>query len=210
MSKLRPEFFRREDESPDGQFYRQPRLVNHIDDDALKRVEALYEELLPAGGHILDLMASYESHLSNKVGRVTGLGLNEAELEHNRRLSDYLVFDLNRSESLPFETATFDGAVCTVSVQYMTRPSETFAEVARTLREGAPFVVTFSNRMFPTKAVLVWRSSDDEAHIRLVGQYFGETAAFGKVHVRRSVPRRGDPIYALWAFKEREPQLGFN
>ena len=33
----------------------------------------------------LDLMASYESHLSNKVGRVTGLGLNEAELEHNRR-----------------------------------------------------------------------------------------------------------------------------
>ena len=52
MSRLRPEFFRREDESPDGQFYRQPRLVNHIDDAALKRVEALYDELLPAGGHI--------------------------------------------------------------------------------------------------------------------------------------------------------------
>ena len=210
MSRLRPEFFRREDESPDRQFYRQPRLVNHIDDAALKRVEALYDELLPAGGHILDLMASYESHLSNKVGRVTGLGLNEAELEHNRRLSGFVVFDLNRSESLPFETAAFDGAVCTVSVQYMTRPSETFMEVARTLRDGAPFVVTFSNRMFPTKAVLVWRASDDEAHVRLVKHYFQSTAAFGKVHLRHSVPRTGDPIFALWAYKEREPQPGFN
>ena len=210
MVKLRPEFFRREDESPDGQFYRFPRLVNHIDNAALERVEALYDEILPAGGHVLDLMASYESHLSDKVGRVTGLGLNEEELEHNRRLSDYVVFDLNRSDKLPFETATFDGAVCTVSVQYMTRPSDTFLEVARSLKDGAPFVVTFSNRMFPTKAVLVWRASDDEAHIRLVTHYFQGVAAFGKVHVRRSVPRTGDPIYALWAYKEKEPQPGFN
>ena len=49
----------------------------------------------------------------------------------------------------------------TVSVQYMTHPLEAFAEVGRVLKPGAPFIVTFSNRMFPTKAVAIWQNLDD-------------------------------------------------
>jgi ubiquinone/menaquinone biosynthesis C-methylase UbiE len=63
------------------------------------------------------------------------------------------VHDLNSGGPLPFEENTFDAVLCAVSVQYLTRPVETFGEVARVLKPGAPFIITFSNRCFPTKAV---------------------------------------------------------
>jgi hypothetical protein len=90
--------------------------------------------------------------------------------------------------------------VCTVSVQYLTQPVAVFAEVARCLRPGAPFLVAFSNRMFPTKAVLCWRVSDDAAHARLVRSYFAAAGGFGAVEARSFVPDAdGDPLYLLWA-----------
>ena len=201
MSKLLPEFFRRQDERPDGYFYQHPRFVAHIDEAAIGAAYNLYDELLPAGGHVLDLMASHVSHLPDKFAAVTGLGLNLEELSNNPLLSEPLVFDLNRSETLPFESERFDGAVCTVSVQYMTRPDDTFAEVARSLKPGAPFIVTFSNRMFPTKAVLAWRAGDDASHVRLVRSYFEQTPAFGSTYSQHYQPEQGDPLYAVWAYK---------
>ena len=51
----------------------------------------------------------------------------------------------------------------TVSVQYLTHPLEIFAEVGRVLKSGAPFIVTFSNRMFPTKAVAIWHNCERAA-----------------------------------------------
>ncbi len=201
MSKLLPEFFRRQDERPDGYFYQYPRFVAHIDEAAIGAAYNLYDELLPAGGHVLDLMASHVSHLPDKFAAVTGLGLNLEELSNNPLLSEPLVFDLNRSETLPFESERFDGAVCTVSVQYMTRPDDTFAEVARSLKPNAPFIVTFSNRMFPTKAVLAWRAGDDASHVRLVRSYFEQTPAFGSTYSQHHQPEQGDPLYAVWAYK---------
>ena len=202
MSKLLPEFFRRQDERPDGYFYQHPRFVTHIDEAARQAAYTLYNELLPAGGHVLDLMASCVSHLPDKFAGVTGLGLNLEELNANSLVSDPLVFDLNRSETLPLDTGRFSGAVCTVSVQYMTRPDDTFAEVARSLEPGAPFVVTFSNRMFPTKAVLAWRVGDDASHVRLVRSYFEQTPAFGSTFSQHHQPAGGDPLYAVWAYKQ--------
>ena len=202
MSKLLPEFFRRQDERPDGYFYQHPRFVTHIDEAARGAAYSLYDELLPAGGRVLDLMASHVSHLPDKFAAVTGLGLNLEELSNNPLLSVPLVFDLNRSETLPLEDETFDGAVCTVSVQYMTRPDDTFAEVARSLKPGAPFVVTFSNRMFPTKAVLAWRAGDDASHVRLVRSYFQQTPSFGSTYSQHHQPEQGDPLFAVWAYKK--------
>jgi hypothetical protein len=40
-----------------------------------------------------------------------------------------------------------------------------FGEVRRVLVPGAPFIVSFSNRCFPTKAVAIWRSLDTNGHI---------------------------------------------
>src|SRR5260221_4709725 len=100
-------------------------------------------------------MSSWRSHLPERIrsAKVVGVGLNRAEMEDNPALSEVVVHNVNLNPRLPFESASFDGAVMTVSVQYLTRPIELFTDVGRLLKAGAPFVVTFSNRMFPTKAV---------------------------------------------------------
>jgi SAM-dependent methyltransferase len=193
--------FRRHDESPDGAFYAAPRLVTHIDDAAIAAVTALYREHLPAGGAVLDLMSSWVSHLPADAAydRVAGLGMNAEELAANPRLTDRRVQDLNADPTLPYGDAEFDGAGCCVSVQYLTRPEAVFREVARVLRPGAPFVVTFSNRCFPTKAVAAWQSLDDAGHARLVAAYFAAAGEFGPAAVLAHRPRRGDPLWGVVA-----------
>jgi hypothetical protein len=80
-----------------------------------------------------------------------------------------------------------------------------FAEVARVLRPGAPFVVTFSNRCFPTKAVAAWQALDDAGHARLVAAYFAAAGQFGPAEVRAHRPRRGDPLYGVVAHRAGGP-----
>ncbi|MEL6982903.1 MAG: SAM-dependent methyltransferase, partial [Actinomycetota bacterium] len=55
-----PGFFARMDESPDGTFYGQPRLVTHIDEGAIAAVGRVYRQL-ELNGRILDLMSSWIS-----------------------------------------------------------------------------------------------------------------------------------------------------
>ena len=205
------DFFRRVDDDDDELFYSVPRLVTHIDDGAIAKVGEIYAQLLPQGGAILDLMSSWRSHLPAHIrpSRIVGLGMNLAEMQDNPALTEIVVHNLNRDTRLPFADAEFDGAVVTVSVQYMTRPLDTFAEVARVLKPGAPFVVTFSNRCFPTKAVAIWQSLDDYDHGRLVGTYFKEAAAFENIDfIDRSAPTTppSDPIWAVVGYKTREVQ----
>lgn len=210
MIDLYPEFFRRVDERPDALFYREPRDASHLDAQARAFVREIHDHLLPPRGHVLDLMAGIHTHLPLGRFEITGLGMNLMELARNDLVDREVVFDVNRNEELPFGSRSFDAAVCVASVQYMTRPTDTFASVARCLRPGAPFVVSFSNRMFPTKAVLAWRGSDDAAHVRLVRSYFARTPGFGREEVRRFVPPHGDPVYTVWAHASAggDPDVG--
>jgi SAM-dependent methyltransferase len=88
-----------------------------------------------------------------------------------------------------------------VSVDYLTRPFEVFADVARVLRPGGLFVCTFSNRCFPTKAIRGWLGSTDEQHCAIVSSYFRLSGAWtGPVAQRRTPPlHTGDPLFAVWA-----------
>src|SRR6202166_179368 len=213
MSKQLPaDFFRRVDDSDDEAFYSTPRLVVDIDDGAIAKVGEIYARLLPQAGAILDLMSSWRSHLPAHLrpSRVVGLGMNRAEMENNPALTEVVIHNLNRAPRMPFADAEFDGAVVTVSVQYMTRPVETFAEVGRVLKAGAPFVVTFSNRMFPTKAVAIWQNLDDYDHGKLVGSYFMESGGLENIDfIDRSAPSvpPSDPIWAVVGYKTREGQI---
>jgi SAM-dependent methyltransferase len=203
---LDPRYFRREDESPDELFYAEPRLVVHIDEPAIAAATEAYRQLLPAGGAILDLMSSWRSHLPPEVtySRVAGLGMNAVELRENPRLTEWVVQDINADPRLPYADGEFDGVVMTVSVQYLTRPVETFREVQRVLVPGAPFVVTFSNRCFPTKAIAAWRATTDREHAGIVATYFQESGGWGTVLARDCSPRgpfRSDPLFAVWAVK---------
>ena len=124
-------------------------------------------------------MSSWRSHLPDGFNSraVVGLGLNAEEMADNPQLTTNVVHDLNRDPRLPFADEEFDGAMCAVSIQYVVHPLLVFREVRRVLRPGAPFVVSFSNRCFPTKAVAVWLDTSDEQHLTLVRTYF--TAAGG-------------------------------
>lgn len=185
--------FDRQDETPDARFYESPRLVTHIDDYAVAAVGEAYRSFLaPGGGEYLDLMSSWVSHFPADfpIGRLTGLGMNEEELRRNPRLDEFFVQDLNANPTLPLEDNRFDGVVICVSVQYLTRPVEVFAEIARVLKPGAPLVVTFSNRCFPTKAVRLWQALSDEDHGRLVGLYAERTELFDPAELFDLSPRR--------------------
>ncbi len=201
-------FFSRSDETDDSRFYGSPRLVTHIDDGAIALVSALYDELGlsgPGAGHQLDLMSSWVSHLSSPPDALTVVGMNPIELDRNPLATARVILDLNATSALPFEDNTFDGAMCCVSVDYLTHPIEVFDEVARALKPGRPFVCTFSNRCFPTKAITGWLQTDDNTHCAIVAEYFRRAIGFGEPHVERRQPPAGlvgishDPLFAVWA-----------
>ena len=198
-----PHCFARQDESDDAQFYALPRLVTHIDEPACAALRRYFATVLPPGGEILDLMSACVSHLPADVayGRVTGHGMNQAELDANPQLDRRVIQDLNQNPVLPFADKSFDACVLSVSVQYLTNPLAVFADVARVLRAGAPFVVSFSNRMFPTKAVALWRTTGDDQHGKLVALYFQQAGRYDAAELidLSPAPGRSDPLFAVTA-----------
>ena len=131
--------------------------------------------------------------------RVVGVGMNEEELRNNPRLDERVIQDLNQNPRLPFGDAEFDGVGICVSIDYLTRPVEVLREAGRVLKSGAPVVIAFSNRCFPTKAVAVWHELDDAGHMRLVERYLREAGNFEDVQSLDRSPRRmfSDPLYAV-------------
>ena len=190
--------FAKADPSPDPAFYAQARLVAHIDDGAIAAVTQLYRETLPPGGAILDLMSSWISHLPPEIayGSVTGHGMNAAELAANPRLDTWFVQDLNADPVLDLPDAQFDGACICVSIQYLQRPVEVLQEIARVLRPGAPLVISFSNRCFPTKAVAIWQALDGPGQQELVALYLAR-AGFARLETGEVLPAGGDPLRAV-------------
>ena len=109
---------------------------------------------------------------------------------------------------MPFEDDTFDAILLTVSVQYLTRPVETFEQVNRVLKPGGVFIVSFSNRMFHTKAVRAWKLSTDRGRVDLVGTYMETAGNFDDIQGTFLNPKEsppGDPMFVVYSLKS---QLG--
>jgi SAM-dependent methyltransferase len=193
-------FFDRADPSPDPDFYAAPRLVHHIDDRAVDAVGALYAEL-GVDGDVLDLMSSWVSHLRTAPRSLTVLGLNDVELAANPMSTARVVQDLNADARLPFADASFDAVLNCVSVDYLVRPVDVLAEVARVLRPGGLSVCTFSNRCFPTKAVRGWLSVPEEHRPGIVADYHRLAGGFDEpvTEHRLAATWRHDPLWAVWA-----------
>lgn len=180
--------FSRQDEADDANFYAMPRMVVHLDEKAIALVKDIARRYMPPMQvRVLDLMSSFRSHLpeDRPYREVIGLGMNASEMQANPQLTHSLVHDLNRLPQLPFGSGYFDVVLNTVSVQYLTRPVDVFREVARVLRPGGVSIVIFSDRMFPTKAVRIWREGNDEDHIALVQEYHRLANGFRDVQVER-------------------------
>jgi SAM-dependent methyltransferase len=198
-----PGFFERSDPEPDTRFYSSPRFVNHIDDATIDALTQFYRERLVPGSSLLDLMSSWVSHLPPEVSyaRVAGLGMNGEELAANPRLTDWVVRDLNLEPALPYGDASFDAVLNAVSVQYLTRPVEVFAEVRRVLAPGGLHVVATSHRLFPTKAVHGWQALPTKERMRLIALYFREAGGYAPADFVDRSPRGADPLWIVCARK---------
>lgn len=201
---LPSELFRRIDESNDVEFYAEPRLVTHIDDATIGALTQLYREQLQPGGTILDLMSSWISHLPDDVSfaRVAGLGMNRVELEHNPRLTDWVVHDLNTTPELPFPDATFDAVLNAVSIQYLTHPVEVYASVSRTLKPGGLAIIATSHRCFPTKAIMAFHALAPERRVQLLQRYFELAGGFAPAEFIDRSPPNADPLWVIIARKQ--------
>ena len=130
--------------------------------------------------------------------------MNADELSANPHLSSHVVHDLNGDPKLPFSDGSFDFIVCTVSVEYLSRPFQVFAEAARVLKPGGYFIVTFSDRWFPPKVIRLWTELHPFERMGLVLEYFRQSGRFSSLATEsyRGWPRPPDDKYY--------PQLGFS
>lgn len=107
------------DNAPASDFYAYSRLVNHIDDHAVQKLQRFYGAMLPSNSSstgqpgsttvakILDICSSWVSHIPlattptstrpsiSPRNQVVGIGMNAKELEANGILSHWLVHDLD-------------------------------------------------------------------------------------------------------------------
>lgn len=198
--------FRRYDETTDGEFYSSPRYTRHIDDDAVKALTKFHTKFFKNGDDILDLCASIESYVPPFLQtNIIGLGMNEDELKANSRLSSWNICDLNIDPKLPYKANSFDFVICALSIDYLTKPLDVCEEIGRVLKPNGQVLISFSDRVFSTKAVQMWMGSSNEDHIYIVASYLHYCHKFADIQVDDISPRRignslsGDPLYVISA-----------
>ncbi len=194
-----PDAYTRADETEDIHFYKTPRLVGHIDSIASSFLEQEYVGFLRKGDKVLDLMSSLQSHLPAGLDLdVTGLGMNGEEMQANPALNNFVIHDLNANPILPFDDKEFQVVVCSLSIEYLTKPQEIVNDVARVLEPGGLFMVSFSNRWFPPKVTTLWTHLHEFERLGLVLDYFIENGNFTNLETVsiRNWPRpEDDPHY---------------
>lgn len=210
--------YQRADSEPDSIFYAIPRMVQHVDAEAARWIRRLHREVLPPSGRVLDLMSSWISHLESRPNdlSVSGLGMNADELNANERLTERVAQDLNETPVLPWDDNSFDAAICSLSIEYLLNPVAVLREVRRVLRPGSRFVITFSNRWFPTKAIALWAELHEFERMGLVLEWFHSAGGYCDLETwsLRGLPRPAsdayaarlpfaDPVYAVWGTKDR-------
>ncbi|KAK5136372.1 hypothetical protein LTR08_003498 [Meristemomyces frigidus] len=186
-----PSDFTRQDESTDATFYSAPRFVTHIDDAAIASLRTYYDTALPRTGRILDYCSSWTSHYPPSLAsaaqhgalKITGLGMNSAELAANDLLTHgRLLIDLNthpdinaalRSAHLigPSPTDLLDASTNVVSTDYLTQPLEVLSSLREATKVGGTVHLAISNRCFPTKALSRWLRVDEEERLGMIGDF---------------------------------------
>lgn len=202
------------EQRPDAEFYRQPRLVQHLDSTCRQALRRQYGHLIAPRSRVLDLMSSWVSHLPEELdlAELTVLGMNAEELDRNPRATTRLVQDVNLNPLLPFGDACFDAVLCTASVEYLRDPIRVLTEAGRVLRPGGLIALAFSNRWFPPKVVRIWTELHEFERLGLATELLRRTGSFEGLHTlsHRGEPRPfddphplpfSDPLYLVWATK---------
>ncbi|KAF2818622.1 hypothetical protein CC86DRAFT_308607 [Ophiobolus disseminans] len=179
--------FTRYDENDDGVFYRQPRLVTHIDDPSIARLTEYYGTVLPTKGRILDMCTSWKSFYPFEVKQAVqknemecfGVGLNAEEMKLNGVFGveeHWRVLDLNKAphdvrKGWEGKDVKFDAVTCVVSIDYLVKPLEICRNLLEATKEGGKVHLVISNRCFPNKVVRRWMMLSEQGRLELVGDY---------------------------------------
>lgn len=151
-------------------------------------------------------MSSWISHLPPEISfrKVTGLGMNQDELDANPRLDERRVQNLNEVPALPYADESYDAVMIVVSIQYLIRPLEVFDEIGRILKPGGKCIVIMSHRLFPTKAIYAFQTLGPADRFQLVRQYLTHGGLVDLEFIDRS-PEAADP---LWIIQGTKPVKG--
>lgn len=156
-----------------------------LDEAAVQAVRDLYSDL-GIDGRVLDLCGASSEHFDVPP-------------------DDLVVHRGDPDDPLPFGDDAFDDVVCSGGAGALTRPRDTFADVARVLRPAGRFVCTFSSATHAQAEVRGWAATDDAGRVRIVRAYFSLVPAFGPAEsdLRTSLTGTGDRLWAVWAAKRR-------
>ena len=205
--------FQTENEEDDRLFYESTRFVDYVDSVASDNISEIYSRFLDSGMKVLDLMSGGASHLPEDRPSIelTGLGLNDEELNKNDALDHRKIHDLNQNPNLPFEDQQFDLVICSLSIEYLTQPKEIFKDITRVLKPGAHLIITFSDRWLAQKVTRIWEMLYAFERTGLVTDFFKSTGRFENLSTESvqgyfrpykdplyREKRESDPIFAVW------------
>lgn len=202
------------DGEDDAIFYRDPRFVHHLDGAFRQRLTQLYRDKIPPCATVLDLMSSWVSHLPDDIhyDRVIGHGLNAKELAANPRLDSHWIQNLNCDQTLPLPDGFVDTTLIVAGWQYLQYPEAIAAELLRITRPFGQVIVSFSNRMFFTKAPQIWTDAGDREHLDYVATVLAAQGWELKAQIAEPtkapgvmgfIGTQGDPFLAVIATKPK-------
>lgn len=183
-----------------------------IDLMAVKLLEELNTRLLAKHSKILDVVSDDSTYLDKdyRPGLLTGIGANEELLSSNERLDTYIVQDLNKLITLPFEDNSFDDAICSLSIEYLTNPLALMNEIARVVNSKGKFIVSFTDKFIMGETISLWSQLHPFERIQLVLEYFRKSGLFSELNTfsKRGVLKSSESIksskkpcsniYAVW------------
>ena len=117
---------------------------------------------------------------------------------------------VERARPLPYAHRPHDHASPvprTLRAADLSDPLAVFGEIRRVLKPGGQAVFTWSNRMFPTKAIAAWRLASEPARLWICGSYFHYAGGFTPPEGAdiSPYPGRSDPVYVVSARRKGGP-----
>jgi ubiquinone/menaquinone biosynthesis C-methylase UbiE len=102
---------------------------------------------------------------------------------------------------LIFQESSFDVITNVVSVDYLARPIQIFEEMMRVTRPGGRAIMSFSNRMFWSKAIKIWTAANEWQRVLICASYFQATG-WEDIQAQEVTLSDGhDPVFVVTAVR---------
>ena len=189
---------------PTHVFYSWPRLVTHIDDQAIALVGALYDEL-GITGEVLDLMGSWVSHFRTRRPDSRSSGMNAEELAANPLAAATVVHDLNADPRLPFDDESFDAWCAACRSTTSPGPSRSSGTWPGWSGPEGPVRAPSPTDAFPPKPSAAGCRPPTNSIASWSGPTFELAGGWDEPHSERRTPPfyPGDPLFAVWVAAAR-------